>query len=301
MTNYIELFSNFLNEERHYSQHTIISYITDLNQFYTFISENLKLEDISVEEISKHHIRAFIGELFNKKIQKRSIARKLATLRSFFNYLILTEVVKSNPAAQITTPRPDKILPKFLHQYDLTELLDSYTEESFREMRTVTILELFYSSGMRLSELLNLKEKDISKHNSTVKVTGKGSKDRIIPLGKKAMGRLEKYISFKRKEYGKLDHDFLFITDKGLKVYPVFIQRLIKKELAKISESTKNSPHILRHSYATHMLDNGADLRSIKDLLGHENISTTQVYTHVTKEKIKQTYKKAHPRAKINS
>ena len=301
MTKFIELFKAFLEEERHFSDHTITSYLNDLNQFEKFIKTTLNIDKIRVEEISKHHIRAFMAELFNRKLQKRSLARKLATLRSFFNYLIMTEVLTSNPAAQVSTPKPDKILPKFVHQNDLNDMLDTYKIETFSDMRNITILELFYSTGMRLSELINLQETDFSKNHSTVKVTGKGSKQRVIPLGEKAIERLNAYVSYKKKEFGNLDHPYLFITDKGKQIYPVFIQRMIKKELGKISESTKNSPHILRHSYATHMLDNGADLRSIKDLLGHENISTTQVYTHVTKEKIKHTYKKAHPRAKINT
>ena len=297
MNEQISLFLRFLKEEKNYSELTIKNYDIDLNQFIDFLMLEYEKE-FEAKSINKLHIRRFLQLLISQKLSKRSISRKLSSLRSFFNYLLLTEEIQKNPATLISNPKLDKRLPKFVQEDDIGELLESYEVKDFTSARDLAILELFYSSGIRLSELISLKYSDFNQSNSTVKVTGKGSKDRIIPISEKSMMRIDNYTTF-RDKLPNIESSELFLTERGKKIYPVLVQRLIKKALSEVNANGKVSPHILRHSYATHMLDHGADLRAIKDLLGHENLSTTQVYTHVSKEKLKSSYKLAHPRAKI--
>lgn len=295
MTEFLTLFKAYLVNERHYSDHTITSYFNDLHQFEHFLKSDLEQSEIHVEHINKFMIRSFISHLMDEKYSKRAIARKLASLRSFFNYLALSEAISSNPAKLIPSPKLEKSLPKFFHQDELNTVLNQLKPVDLESSRAKAILELFYSTGIRLSELINIKQSDFDAHGKTIRVFGKGSKDRIIPLGNSALNAVRAYSKFKMEQENSQEN-FLFLTDKGKKIYPSFVQRLIKKYLAKLN-NTHTTPHTLRHSYATHMLDNGADLRAIKDLLGHENLSTTQIYTHVSKDKLKQSYTLAHPRA----
>jgi integrase/recombinase XerC len=297
MNEYIALFKNYLNDEKKYSSHTVKAYITDLEQFSTFIKVTLAFPDLEVNQINKQHVRMFMSDLFNSNYSKKAAARKLASVRSFFNYLILSEHLQSNPAKLVSTPKLDKRLPKFVQQEDLLNLLNEHKTDVKMDIRDIAILELFYGCGLRLSELINLKTSDLNFSQAVVKVTGKGSKDRIIPLADKTIEALKAYANF-RKQNTAFKNVHFFLSEKGEKLYPMLVQRLIKKELAPYNNVGKKSPHTLRHSFATHMLENGADLRAIKDLLGHENLSTTQVYTHLSKEKLKQSYRQAHPRAK---
>ncbi|MCB0279383.1 MAG: tyrosine-type recombinase/integrase [Calditrichaeota bacterium] len=299
MIKLIDLFLRYIKEERNYSNHTEKHYSTDLHEFHKFAQKFLKIDEPDVRKIDKFCIRAYLHELYKQDYAKRSVSRKLSSLRSFFNYLILTEEVQSNPLNLVANPKLDKKLPKFLQESELHEFLDQIPSNDLDSSRQKAILELFYSSGIRLSELISIRLTDMDLKNDTIKVTGKGSKDRIIPIGDQAKAAIQKYMTFRDELESR--EKFLFLTNKGKQLYPVFVQRLVKQSFSEFSGTSAKSPHLLRHSYATHMLDNGADLRSIKDLLGHENLSTTQIYTHVSKDKLKKTFSLAHPRAKIKT
>ena len=297
MITLIDLFLRYIKEERNYSKHTQTHYSLDLSEFHSFAKTFFKKDHIDVKKIDKYCIRAYLHNLYKKDYAKRSVSRKLSSLRSFFNYLVLSEAVDQNPLNLIANPKLDKKLPKFLQETELHDFLNQLKVDSLETARQKAILELFYSTGIRLSELITIKLNDMDLNNDTIKVTGKGSKDRIIPIGSMAKQSIKNYISY--RDELETNEKFLFLTDKGKQLYPVFVQRLVKQSFRELSGTAAKSPHILRHSYATHMLDNGADLRAIKDLLGHENLSTTQIYTHVSKDKLKKSFNLAHPRAKI--
>ena len=300
MGEFISLFEQYLIEEKNYSPHTLSAYMNDLSQFHDFCSDFFDVvEDVDVHKINKQTIRLYLSELYEEKLEKRSIARKIASLRSFFNYLMLIEELFTNPAKSVVSPKLEKKLPKFIGKNDLANLINSIDITDFKTARCKSVIELFYGSGIRLNELITLKFKDFDDYNKRIKVRGKGSKDRIIPISNIAFISISTYIRY-REKINLIDSEFLFLTDKGKKLYPVFVQRLVKKTLSEISNLSATSPHVLRHSYATHLLDNGADLRAVKDLLGHENLSTTQIYTHISTERLKKTFQLSHPRAKID-
>ena len=300
MLDFITIFKQYLIEEKNYSQHTYTSYLNDLNQFREFCESFFDTPNVDVKKVNKKIIRLFIGELYENGLTKKTIARKLASIRSFFNYLMLIEEVFSNPAKQVVSPKLEKKLPKFVGKIDIKGMFESIEVTDLETARYKAILELFYATGIRLSELITIKMKDFDDNYKRIKVHGKGSKDRILPLSDIAFQAINTYIVYRENSIVK-DREYLFLTDKGNKLYPVFVQRLVKKALSSISNSHAHSPHVLRHSFATHILDNGADLRAVKDLLGHENLSTTQIYTHISTERLKQTFNQAHPRAKLDS
>lgn len=295
MTEFLTLFRAYLVNERHYSPHTIQSYFSDLSQFEHFLKTDLEQTTITIEHVNKYMIRSFISHLIEQNYSKRAVARKLASLRSFFNFLSLSEAITQNPAKLIPSPKLGKNLPKFFHQTELNDVIDQIPVTDIDSARAKSIIELFYSTGIRRAELINVMFKDLDLRKKTLRVFGKGSKDRIIPLGTSAIESIKTFLKF-RNQIPNADVQFIFITNSGKKLYPMFVQRLIKSYLT-VLDNSHTSPHTLRHSFATHMLNNGADLRAIKDLLGHENLSTTQIYTHVSKEKLKKTYTLAHPRA----
>lgn len=311
----IREYLDYLYIARNYSQNTIISYQTDLKQFYDFIilsyhnkadyseTEKLKLF-IDVNSIDILILKSFITELFEKqklnikkvpKFSNRSITRKISVLKSFFKYLYKKGFIKNNPASGLGFPKIAKKLPSFLSQNEINKLLDKIgsNELSFIDK---AIIELFYGTGIRLNELINLKYQDVNFSNNTIKVMGKGSKQRIVPFGSKAEKALKDYLHIRDIiNINKLD--ILFVTKKGKKFGPVELRRMVNKNLSSVTDLRKKSPHVLRHSFATHLLDNGADIRAVKDLLGHENLSTTQIYTHVNPEQLKKVYKQSHPKA----
>jgi len=303
---------NFIRISGNFSGNTIISYQNDLKQFLNFLfqfyknSSCLFPEDFihNIKSITKRDIKSFIAELLSaekidiKKIKKyntKSISRKISTLKSFFKYIKKRKYIDSNPASVLIFPKKAKNLPYFVSESEMDKLLDG--AESF-ELSIIdkAILELFYSTGIRLSELINLKIQNVNFRNKTIKVLGKGSKERIIPYGEKANVALKNYIEIRNISNVK-HYDNFFISNKGFKLYPMQVQRLVNKNLSGVTESKKKSPHVLRHTFATHMLDKGADIRAIKDMLGHESLSTTQIYTHITPEKLKKVYNQAHPKA----
>jgi integrase/recombinase XerC len=298
-------FIAYLQYEKRYSSHTIEAYRSDLEQFFTFLGPHYPVSD--VRDVTHPMIRAWLVHLMESGINPRSANRKLTTLKSFYRYLIRTGRVEVNPLRKITSPRVSKKLPVFIERDKMDLLLDEVDFGSgFSAVRDRLILEMFYATGMRLSELVGLEEQDIDFHHSTLKVLGKRNKERLIPFSEKFGKLLREYLAAKQKHIFGLkegqasDHvseGKLFITDAGRAVYPKFIYRVVTANLSRVSTVQKKSPHILRHTFATQLLNNGAELNAVKELLGHANLSATQIYTHNSIEKLKKVYKQAHPKA----
>jgi len=241
-------------------------------------------------------IRSWLVHLMEEKISPRSVNRKLTTLKSFYKFLIRNGVIIQDPMRKISSPKTSKHLPLFMEKDQMDLLLDqALFEEGYPGMRNRVIVELFYVTGMRLSELVNLKEIDVDFQTDTIRVLGKRNKERLIPFSKKTKLLLKSYLLEKSKEFGP--DESLFLTDKGKKIYPKMVYLLVHHQLSKVTTLAKKSPHVLRHTFATQMLNNGAELNAVKDLLGHANLSATQVYTHNSIEKLKRIYKQAHPKA----
>ncbi len=294
----IDQFLKYLSFEKRYSQNTIIAYSTDLNQFNSYLESNFETEIINANH---KQIRTWLAELIDNETTAKSVNRKISCLKAFYKYLLIRNIITQNPMEKVTAPKNPKNLPVFINKDNIGLLLDNRDFASdFFGVRQHFIIELFYVTGIRLSELINLKHSDFDWVNLSVKVTGKRNKERIIPLIPEVK-KLYNIYKQKQEDYFsenkiKAD-DFLFTTNKGKKLYPKFVYRIVNSNIGKVSTSLKKSPHVLRHTFATHMLDEGADLNAIKELLGHASLEATQVYTHNTIEKLKKVYKQAHPRA----
>jgi len=286
-SNYIDRIENIMR----YSPHTVKSYKTDLNQFTDFCAGNKRTE---VTRISEKFIKSYLMKLSEDNLDKRSIARKLAVIRGLFNLAFKDEIIKSNPAALIKNPKSVKKLPDITSTSEIMETFreaDKFDEDA---EQVKVIFELLYGSALRVSELCNLNIEDIDLEKKTLRVTGKGNKIRIVPIGNKSIETLHNYLNkYPTKSLNKP----LIKTKKGGRIYPRLVHRIVNKYLALVTDIKKKSPHVLRHSAATHMLDNGADIMAVKEILGHENLSTTQIYTHVSIERLKSTYKKSHPKS----
>ena len=292
----IEDFLKYLKNEKRYSKHTIKSYETDLCQFRDFV---LFKEDIDIHELNYENIRHWMVNLKEKGYTSISINRKLSSLKSFVKYFQKQNETFDDPFKKIINPKNNKRLPTFIQERRMNQLesMSIYTED-FSGERDRFIVELFYNTGMRLSELLNLRHKDIDISSGVIKVLGKRNKERIIPLNNYTINIYKVYIEKKKEmKFECGNESYLIVTDKGRKLYEKIIYRKVVYYLGKITGQEKKSPHILRHTFATHMLNNGADLNAIKELLGHTSLSATQVYTHNTFKKLKGIYKQAHPRA----
>ncbi|MTI88270.1 MAG: tyrosine recombinase XerC [Balneolaceae bacterium] len=300
----IEKYLKYLNVERNASEHTIISYRTDLESFLSFMAalEETELESIDVESVSRLNIRLWLGELSEQDYAKSTIARKVAALRSFFKYCFKRGHIQKNPAHLLVVPKKNKSLPKTATVEDIERMMECVNTRSIKGLQDRAILELFYGTGIRLSELTGLNVTDIDFRQKQVLVRGKGNKQRIIPLGKTVIGILKTFKKRRTELYGpRTDQDAkkaLFLAASGQRMYNRAVNYMVEKYLKRTSEVTQKSPHVLRHSFATHMLDNGADIRIIKEFLGHANLAATQVYTHTSVERLKNVYKQAHPRAK---
>ncbi len=286
----VNFFLQHLQVERRLSPLTLRSYQIDLDQFLEFIVE----ENQSLETLKSPIIRSWLVKLSNQGIQNRSINRKLATLRTFYKYLMRRGDVTENPMLSIRMVKTSKTLPTYVRESEIEKLLTIHQEpkNTFEEVRDHLALMLLYGTGMRLAELLQLTHQQINLANKTLRVIGKRNKERVIPMPLMLVELLQQYNSL-----NPFQNSILLLTDKGEPAYPVFIQRLVKRYLGEVSTLEKRSPHILRHSYATHLLNRGADLNAIKELLGHANLAATQVYTHNSMEKLKEIYKQAHPKA----
>ncbi len=293
---YIDDFHSYLEKERGYSEHTCVSYVHDLYRFNDFLVEYTGNPDILVELIDKQAIRHFLGKGFEDGFSSKTIGRRLASIKSFYKYLIKAEVVISNPAAYVKTPKTAKRLPNYIDEKIIAKLMNAPPADTIAGLRDRAILELFYSTGIRLSELVNLSFANVDIENQIIKVSGKGDKQRLIPMGNKALTAIENYIkktgrSLKTADIGTA----VFVNSKGERISQRTVQRSVSMYLRLVAEGEHLGPHTLRHSFATHLLDRGADLRAIKDLLGHSSLSSTQIYTHIQPERIKKIYKKAHP------
>ncbi|MCX6135523.1 MAG: tyrosine recombinase XerC [Ignavibacteriales bacterium] len=291
-------FLEYLDVERNYSVNTIRSYEADLHQLLTFLDAH---HAHSFDDVRKPLLRSYLSSLLEADLSKKSIARKIASMRSFFRYAKRHKITATNPTLTLVSPKLDKRLPSYLDESAVNRLFESLDTGTPDGRRSAAILELFYSTGMRLSELINLDVDDVDFAQGIVKVTGKGSKQRILPVGRQALQAIRAYLLDRGRVVLKGAADSqesaLFVTAKGARFYPVAIIRLVKGLIGEVSEMQKRSPHVIRHSFATHLLNRGADLRAVKELLGHESLSTTQVYTHVSTEQLKKVYRQSHPKA----
>jgi len=289
----IKQFLSELKGIKNASHHTVLAYQRDLLQFNNFI---IQLNISKLNKITKKHIRNFIVNLNTKGNSTSTIARKLTTLRGLFLFSIRNGFIESNPLKDISNPKIKRKIPEVLSFNSFESIIQNLSKKEVEEkdLLMIAIFELLYGSALRVSELCSLDYKDIDFDNKTVKVIGKGSKERILPMGSKSIIAIKNYLEFVNK---KTKFSPLFLTKRGKRIYPRIIQKYVKENIKNVSDISKKSPHVLRHSAATHMLDNGADLLSVKEILGHENLSTTQIYTHVSIERLKNTYKTSHPKS----
>ncbi len=291
----VSKFLDYIKFEKRLSPHTVIAYELDLKQFSDYLKAAYSISDLT--EANHVFIRSWIVEMMDKGISPRSVNRKITSLKTFYKFLIRENVIKVNPTQKIQSPKQSKRLPVFVEQRKMDALLDTdFFDITFDGVRNKLIIELFYSTGIRLSELINLKNNNIDLSSLTIKVMGKRNKERIIPITISLKSEIEKYMSAKAKLF-EVNQEFLFVLSNGKKLYPKLVYNMVHKYLALVTTVDKKSPHVLRHTFATHMLNNGADLNAIKELLGHANLSATQIYTHNTIEKLKKVHKQAHPKA----
>lgn len=289
----INSFFDYLTYEKKYSAHTLTSYKNDISQFIAFINPNN--ESFAITDINYQQIRAWVASLLKDKIAARSVNRKLSSLKSFFKYLQRQQIIDVNPMSKISGPKTPKRLPVFVDEHQMEDLFAEVKfEDGFNGLRDRLILDLFYQTGIRRSELTNLKEIDLDLFNSTIKVLGKRNKERIIPISLPLKRNLESYLQVKQEL--NLSNMMLLVSEKGHTLSEQAVYNSVKKYLSQVTTIQKKSPHVLRHTFATHLLNNGADINAVKDLLGHANLSATQVYTHNTIDKLKKSYKQAHPR-----
>jgi len=292
----IESFLKYLRYEKRASAHTVVAYEQDLAQLAQFLQATYSEE--KPEQASHAMIRSWIIQLVDSGIQPSSVNRKIASLRTFYKFLLKQEVITANPMQKIRVLKAQKRLPAFVKEGDMVNLLDHVEfENSFEGWRDKLMLEFFYSTGMRLSELLQLKEKQINLQARTIKVLGKRNKERVIPFPASIVSIIETYTTIRNRDVNVGDHGLLFVTETGAPCYPMMVYRIVKKYLNEYTTSEKRSPHVLRHTYATHLLNKGAEINAVKDLLGHSSLAATQVYTHNSMEKIKKAFDQAHPKA----
>jgi len=294
---HIDNFRQYLASEKRYSLHTVTAYDKDLQQFFEFLNNNYSTQEIT--EIEPLMIRAWIMELIDNDYSGKTVNRQLSALKTFYRYLRNNNLLQVNPMLKILPPKTNKTLPEFVSKEQMDMLLDDVAfETGFEGRRNRLIIELFYFTGIRLAELVGLANQDVDLKKNQIKVLGKRNKERIIPFGNTLGQSIKEYISERDMMIGMNGPaDAFFLTEKGVKIYKKLVYRIVNSYLSKVSTLKKKSPHILRHTFATHMLNNGADLNAIKELLGHANLSATQVYTHNTIDKLKSIYNQAHPRA----
>lgn len=285
---------DYLLLEKRYSSHTVKAYRTDLRIFESYLKE---IYTTSIDKANHTMIRSWLVEELNKGNSARTVNRKITTLKSFYKYLIKEHKIKQNPTLKISSSKISKKLPQFVGLADMNKLLDKLKfEKNFSAYRDKLIIEVFYSTGIRLSELINIKLTDVDPLKSQIKVLGKRNKERLIPLTKELQKSIEGYMTFRMKEKA-IDRSYLFITDSGKKLNPSMVYRKVNELLKGVTTLENKSPHVLRHTFATHMLNNGADLNVIKELLGHASLSATEVYTHNSIDQLKEIFNNAHPRA----
>ncbi|MCG8342209.1 MAG: tyrosine-type recombinase/integrase [Chlorobiales bacterium] len=316
----LNAFLDYMRGQRKYSEHTCKAYRKDIAQFYEFLVHHYGSKDgsdIEPGSVTVLDIRLYLGYLLREGLQPQSIARKLAAVKSFYGYLLEAGIIKVSIPSQVSTPRFSKNVPGFLNEEQTASLFEEILvslspdsgsrkkeapEERFTLSRDRAMLEVLYGCGLRISEVVGLEHEQINLEQGFMKITGKGNKQRIVPLGVHAASALKNYFEVKQnffriKNGGSPDAGYVFVTKKGTGIYPVLVQRVTKKYLSAVTELKYKNPHVLRHTFATHMLNNGADLKSVSEMLGHTNLTTTEIYTHVTFGRVREVYEKAHPRA----
>jgi integrase/recombinase XerC len=288
-------FVQYIKFIRHYSQHTVLSYQQDLEQFFLFSAFDA---DADESVITPQHIRSWMVHIMEQGNTARTANRKISALKAYFRFLMKEGVLMRNPASRVLTPKTEKKLPVFVKENQMDDLLDHVEfGDDYCGSRNRLIIETFYLTGMRLTELINIKISDIDFMQQSVKVLGKRNKERILPMGPELCSLFRNYLDLRSQEFPADGESWVFLTSSGKKLYPRLVYRLVNHFLKLVTTVDKKSPHVLRHTFATHMLNKGADLNAIKELLGHANLSATEVYTHNTFEKLKSVYKQAHPRA----
>jgi integrase/recombinase XerC len=292
-------FIQYLSSEKRYSNHTVVNYKSDLQQFLFFIQNEFDVS--AIEDANPEMIRSWFVSLLENRVSPRSVNRKKTTLKSFYKYAIKVGKITENPILKVLSPKTAKRLPEFIDEDKMLFLLNQFdfeNENDFLRIRDRLIMEMFYATGMRLSELINLKTSDVSLSENSVKVLGKRNKERIIPFGSNLKKLIQDYLTQKILYVKEIKYDdWFFVTEKNKKLYSKLVYRLVYYYISAVATNHKKSPHVLRHTFATHMLNHGADLNTIKEILGHANLAATQVYTHNSIEKLKSLYKQAHPKA----
>ncbi len=292
----VQLFLIHLKFQKRYSVHTLISYEKDLNDFFDFVSHQFGM--VPVPDIKTVFVRSWLARLKENNMEAKSINRKISSLKSFFKYQLKEGVIPTSPMITVASVKTKRRLPQFIAEKD-TNTLFNYVEfpDTWTGKTNFLICTILYNTGIRRAELLNLKEHQIDTANSTIKVLGKGNKERIIPVSKAFLQSVNEYISMKAIYLKDYDAEILLVNEKGKKLYPKYINATVRKYLADVTTIEKKTPHIMRHTFATHLMNNGADINSVKELLGHSSLAATQIYTHNTIEKLKDVHQKAHPKA----
>jgi integrase/recombinase XerC len=292
----INNFLNYCRFERNFSVHTIDAYSFALKQFTDYLNEQYE-EIPAFKSIDLNDIRPFLGWLHDQGYSKISLKMKISAVKSLFKFSLKKGYITKNPAILVPVPKSDKKLPSFLLQKEIENILQQFDKNDPLQSRNLALIELLYSSGLRISEALQLNYQDINVNRGSVRVIGKGNKERVVPVGGKAVQAIRNYLRLRNLICENHAERALFLTKSGKRLNPVDAYRIVNKALKIGSESNQKSPHVLRHTFATHLLDNGADIQSVSEMLGHASLSTTQVYTHVSVERLKKAYKKSHPRA----
>lgn len=292
----INEFLQYIQYEKNYSPHTVLSYHNDILQFCEFLS--VSPEKFSPKDIANTQIQQWVLSLMSKNISARTLSRKISSLKSFWRFMLQHGHTHNNPTSKIILPKAKKDLPSFFKEREMEAVLDdTFLPDDFEHIRNQLIIEMFYMTGIRLSELINIKNKDIYLHEGRLKVLGKRNKERIIPLSVEFCNKIEQYVQIRDKNVDLTD-DNLFIRTNGKKLYPKLIYNIVHESMSNVSSLHKRSPHVLRHTFATAILNNGADINAVKELLGHSSLAATQVYTHTSFDELHKIYKNTHPRAK---
>jgi integrase/recombinase XerC len=293
-TSSIQEFLNYLTFQKRYSKHTIISYENDLTAFFDYIILEYKIND--VKEIAAPLVRTWLAYLKEQKASSKTINRKISTLKSFFKYQLRINHISVNPVSTISSLKVSRRLPSFIAENDLNSLLkNDFFPSTFQGKTDYLIFEILYQTGIRRNELINLKDSDVDNHSSLIKVLGKGNKERLIPVNNQLIQLINEYISEKKRNFSNLPPNLL-VNKKGVELYPKYVYNVVKLNLSKVSTNERKSPHVLRHSFATHLTNNGAQINAIKELLGHSSLAATQIYTHNSIEKLKEAHKLSHPK-----